>query len=84
MLALVNAGMDRQAAYKLVQRHAQGALTDEASFQEGLLTDPSVAERISADELHALFTPRSQLEHVQAIFRRVGLEGGDSDRGQNE
>jgi adenylosuccinate lyase len=83
MLALVDAGMDRQAAYKLVQRHAQNALTHEASFEEGLFTDPSVAERISRDELRSLFNPRSQLEHVQTIFRRIGLEGGTPARGRS-
>jgi adenylosuccinate lyase len=79
MLALVDAGMDRQEAYKLVQRHAQRANTDEISFQERLSNDASVAEWISSEELNSLFDPRTQLEHIDAIFSRLGLDGVSPD-----
>jgi adenylosuccinate lyase len=74
LLALVDAGMDRQEAYKLVQGHAQRSLSGGAAFQDSLATDPSVARWITRDELSALFDPEGQLRHVGTILARLGLE----------
>src|SRR5918994_1513499 len=77
MLALVDAGMDRQVAYKLVQGHAQRSLTGGPALQEALAMDPSIAEWVGQDELAALFDPRRQLQHVDQILSRLGLPVGD-------
>ena len=73
MLALVDAGMDRQAAYKVVQRHALASWDGGGSFTEAIAGDPQVGELIPSDELDALFDPAEQLRHVDAAFERVGL-----------
>jgi adenylosuccinate lyase len=73
MLALIDAGMDRQAAYKLVQGHAHASWDGGGSFRQAISTDQQVAELISAPELEALFDPAEQLRHVHASFERVGL-----------
>ena len=73
LLALVDAGLDRQDAYKIVQRHALAAWDDGPSFREALKADPVVSARIAADDLDALFDPWDQLASVDAIFARVGL-----------
>jgi adenylosuccinate lyase len=73
MLALVDAGMDRQAAYKLVQRHALASWDEGGSFHEAIASDPQVANLIRASELDMLFDPEEQLRHVNAAFERVGL-----------
>jgi adenylosuccinate lyase len=75
LLALVDAGMDRQAAYKLVQGHAQQSLSGGPAFQDGLAADPSIAEWLGSEELASLFDPMRQLQHVDAIFARLGLGG---------
>jgi len=69
LLALIDAGMDRQQAYKLVQRHAHGS----ASFQEAIANDPEVSDLVSRDTLAALFDPWEQLQHLDASFERLGL-----------
>ena len=73
LLALVDAGMDRQEAYKLVQRHAHQALNGGPTLEEALARDPLVAERLTADELSSLFDPWRQLHQVNRILERLGL-----------
>jgi adenylosuccinate lyase len=73
LLALVDAGMDRHQAYKVVQRHAHAALNGGPPLLEALEADPEVTERVEPEELRKLFDPRRQLVEVDAIFRRLGL-----------
>src|SRR5215207_2877804 len=74
LLALVDAGMDRQEAYKLVQGHAQRSQSGGAAFQDALATDPLVARWITGDELLSLFDPQRQLRYVGNILARLGLD----------
>ncbi len=78
LLALVDAGMDRQEAYKLVQRHAMAAWDNGGSFRESLLQDPEVTSRIPPETFESLFDPREQLAAVDEIFARLGLDGAGS------
>src|SRR5215211_1323492 len=73
LLALIDAGMDRQEAYKLVQAHALSSLSGGPGFREGLAADPSIAAWITDDELSCLFDPASQLHSIGAVFTRLGL-----------
>ncbi|HEX5991927.1 MAG TPA: lyase family protein, partial [Thermomicrobiales bacterium] len=73
LLALVDKGMDRQEAYKLVQAHAQRALARGPAFQDGLAADPSISKWIDSDELSSLFDPARQLQHIDEVFSRVEL-----------
>jgi adenylosuccinate lyase len=75
LLALVDAGMDRQMAYKLVQEQAQKSLAGGPSLQTALASDEVVAAWITPDELSSLFDPSRQLQHISEIFRRLGLNG---------
>jgi adenylosuccinate lyase len=73
LLALIDAGLPRQEAYKIVQRLAMRAWEGEGHFRELLLADPDVTARLTVADLDALFDPQRQLAHVDAAFRRVGL-----------
>ncbi|CAN5482452.1 adenylosuccinate lyase [soil metagenome] len=73
LLALVDAGIDRQDAYKIVQRHAMQSWDEGGSFREALLGDPQVAPLITPETLDALFDHEEQLTNVDAIFARLGL-----------
>lgn len=83
LLALVDAGIDRQEAYKLVQRYALQAWDGGLSFRELLLADPVVSEKLGQTALEALFDPSDQLKHVDDIFVRLGLLARDSARPGN-
>ena len=75
MLALVHAGMDRQAAYKLVQGEAMAASKEPngSTFRERIASHPDVRDQISSEYLETLFDPWDQLHFVDATFERVGL-----------
>jgi adenylosuccinate lyase len=76
LLALVERGMDRQVAYKLVQRNAQKVWRDE---DEGLgllamlKADPQVTEHISPEDLDAIADPNAYLTHIDTAFERLKL-----------
>ncbi|MBA2754128.1 MAG: adenylosuccinate lyase [Chloroflexia bacterium] len=73
LLALVDAGMDRQRAYKVVQCHALAAWDGGTPFREALGNDPDITAAIDPVTLGGLFDPTDQLREVDAIFRRLGL-----------
>ncbi len=81
MLALTESGLDRQAAYKIVQSHAMQVWEQDAAgeigptFIERLQTDPEVTARLSNEQLRELMSLERHLAHVDEAYRRVGLEG---------
>ena len=75
LLALIDAGLDRQRAYKLVQGHAQRTLAGGPLFQDALASDPTVSTWIAPEDLASLFDPARQLQAVGDVFARLGLNG---------
>ena len=73
MLALVEKGMNRQQAYKVVQRNAMLAWEERKPFLDFLLDDSDVNKRLSRDELASIFDYRQYIKHVDDSFRRLGL-----------
>jgi adenylosuccinate lyase len=71
MLALTQAGMAREEAYGLVQRHAMKAWQEKADLQALLAADPEVTGRLKPAELAACFDLAYHTKHVDAIFARV-------------
>ncbi|HVH65005.1 MAG TPA: adenylosuccinate lyase [Candidatus Acidoferrum sp.] len=74
LLALVQKGMSRQDAYRVVQRAALSALDDGQDFKTVIGQAPEVRERLTPDELAELFDPAYYLRHLDVTFERVGLE----------
>jgi adenylosuccinate lyase len=81
MLALTESGLDRQVAYKIVQRHAmevweadaRGEL-DVPGFLDRLRSDPEVTSRLSLEQLDEITALDRHLAYVDEAFKRVGLE----------
>jgi adenylosuccinate lyase len=71
LLALVQKGLAREEAYKLVQRNAMKAWAGEGEFLDLLKRDPQVIQKIRESELEALFDLNHHLKHVDTIFKRV-------------
>jgi adenylosuccinate lyase len=71
LLALTQAGMSREKAYRLVQRHAMAVWNGEGQFVDLLRADPEVAHHLDVVALEALFDLRDHTEHADTIFRRV-------------
>ncbi len=73
LLALTQAGVSREDAYKIVQRNAMKVWSEDGDFLALLKADPDVT--IAPAELTACFDPAGHDKHVDAIFRRVLAEG---------
>ena len=73
LLALTQAGLSREESYSLVQRNAMKVWESdgELSLLDLLKADPDVSDRLSGDELNALFDLGYHLKHVDTIFARV-------------
>ena len=74
LLALVQKGMSRQDAYRVVQRAALSALDGGQDFKLAVGQTPEVRERLTADELAELFDPAFYLRHLDVTFERLGIE----------
>ena len=70
LLALVEAGMGRDEAYKVVQGTAMRAWEGEGGFRELLEEDEEVRERLGED-LSGLFDPAYALRNLDVVFGRV-------------
>jgi adenylosuccinate lyase len=71
LLDLTAAGMLREDAYRLVQRHAMHAWETEGDFRATAEADPVVQQYLSEDQLDESFSVNRQLRHVDTIFKRV-------------
>jgi adenylosuccinate lyase len=73
LLALIDKGMSREAAYDTVQPLAMQAWRERRSFRELTEASEAVRDHLSAEEVAAAFDPEHHLQHVDTIFERVGL-----------
>ena len=71
LLALTQAGMSREDAYRLVQRHAMSVWNGGGGFLDLLRADPEVTRHLDAASLETLFDLRDYIKHVDTIFGRV-------------
>jgi len=75
LLALINKGLAREEAYRLVQDNAMEAWQGGKSFLALLQRDGRITGLLSEGELHALFDYDYFLKHVDGVFDRLGLTG---------
>jgi adenylosuccinate lyase len=71
LLALTQAGIDREVAYKLVQANAMRAWAGEGTLLELLKADPVVSKAVPAKSLEAMFDNDYHFKQVDTIFGRV-------------
>ena len=71
LLALTQAGVSREDAYRLVQRNAMPVWRGEGDFLSLLAADPEVSAKLSRAQLESLFDLGYHTKHVDTIFRRV-------------
>ena len=71
LLALTQAGVSREDAYRLVQRNAMKVWEEGKDFLAELLADAEVREALSEDEIREKFDLGYHTKHVDTIFARV-------------
>ena len=71
LLALVDAGLARDEAYRIVQRAAAAAWDEGASFEDAITTDPNVQKALDPPALEALFDPQRFLRNLGGVFEKL-------------
>ena len=71
LLALTQAGVSREDAYRLTQRNAMKTWEDGADFLEELKNDPDVTAKLPVSEIEGLFDLDFHFKHVDTVFARV-------------
>jgi adenylosuccinate lyase len=71
LLALTNAGVSREDAYRLVQRNAMKVWQENKDFLAELMADPEVTAALSEDAIRDQFDLGYHTKHVDDIFARV-------------
>jgi adenylosuccinate lyase len=73
LTALIEGGMNRQEAYKVVQRNAMQSWETGEEFRRMLEKDPEITSRIAAQEFDRIFDLDAFLLHRDVAFERLGL-----------
>ena len=71
LLDLAAAGMLREQAYRLVQRHAMHNWESDGDFRKAVESDPEVLSFLSFEQIERVFSLDRYLRHVDRIFDRV-------------
>jgi len=71
LLDLVESGISREDAYRLVQAHAMRAWREGLDFHELVLSDPEIAGRVPRAKIERAFDLKRQLKNIDKIFARV-------------
>jgi adenylosuccinate lyase len=71
LLALVDKGIGRDQAYRMVQRHALKVGKQGGDLKRELLNDAEITRILSPKEIEALWGVEHHLKNVDMIFRRV-------------
>jgi len=66
LLALIEAGLERDKAYRIVQRHAMRAWDEERDFRELVRADPEIHV-----DLDSVFDESAFTKHVDVVFDRL-------------
>ena len=68
LLALIESGMSRDAAYRIVQRNAMRAWEERRSFHDLLADDPEVTAALGEKELAACFDLERAVANIDHVF----------------
>lgn len=71
LLELTDRGIDRDLAYRMVQRNAMKVWEQGAEFKDELKQDEDLKKYFSEEEINGFFDPQYYLRNVDAIFDRV-------------
>src|SRR6202522_2175364 len=71
LLDLVETGVSREDAYRLVQSHAMRAWKEDLDFHDLILNDPEISGRVSRAKIEHAFDLKRQLKNIDKIFARV-------------
>jgi adenylosuccinate lyase len=71
LLALTQAGVSREDAYRLVQRNAMVVWREREDFMTLLKNDDEVSAALSDEQIESVFDLEYHTKHVDTLFKRV-------------
>jgi len=71
LLDLVEHGVSREDAYRMVQRNAMRGWKEGLNFRELVLVDTDITSRLSREQINQTFDLKRQLRNIDKIFARV-------------
>ncbi len=71
LLRLVDKGLSRDGAYRIVQRHALRVQKEGGDFKREILEDPEARRYLSSKEIEEIWGFKDDLKNVNLIFQRV-------------
>ena len=80
LLDLVEHGVSREEAYRMVQRHAMRAWQEGKNFRELVLKDKDMTKRVPRAQIERAFDLKRQLRNVDKIFDRVFPRSADHSK----
>ncbi len=73
LLAMVNKGVTREQAYKIVQTAAMRSRASGRNLREEILESRDALKLLSPEEINKIFDLRGFLKNIDVVFRRFGL-----------
>ena len=70
MLKLVEKGLTREDAYRLVQRNALDAFENDGDFRVNLINDDEITKLLSPVEIDEIFCKEDFLKNINEIYSR--------------
>jgi adenylosuccinate lyase len=71
LLKMIDHGMSREDAYRIVQKNAHAAFDEHVSFDKKIAEDPEIQSLLSEKERNDLFSLSPYTQHIDTIFNRV-------------
>ena len=71
LLKLIEKGLTREDAYRLVQRNAIDAFENDGDFRVNLLNDKDVQKLLTPMEIDEIFSKEDFLKNIDKIYSRV-------------
>ena len=71
LLDLVEHGVSREDAYRMVQHHAMRAWKEDLNFHDLVMKDKEITRRVPRQQIERAFDLKRQLRNVDGIFARV-------------
>ncbi len=73
LLTLIENGLTREQAYKIVQRNALNAYENNGNFKYNLEHDDDILSNLTTDDLDDCFQKENYLSNIHKIFERFGI-----------
>jgi len=71
LLTLIEKGLTREEAYRIVQRNALDAFENHGDFKKNLLNDKDVTSRLTANKIDEIFDKQEFLKNINTIYERI-------------